>query len=61
MNMKSILVVACLVAVLSAPLAHAGFLPGERVLVEAHNCYPYHGMWNNRIDRALSTTFPCRG
>ena len=58
MNTKSILVMVCLVAVLAAPLAHAGFLPGERVLVEAHNCYPYHGMWHNRIDRALSTAFP---
>lgn len=58
MNKQSILVVVCLVAVLSAPLAYAGFLPGERVLVEAHNCYPYHGMWHNRIDRALNTAFP---
>lgn len=38
--------------------APGGFLPGERVLVEAHNCYPYHGAWANRIDRALSAGFP---
>jgi len=35
-----------------------GFLPGERVLMEAHNCYPYHGLWHNRIDRALETGVP---
>lgn len=36
----------------------SGFLPGERVLLEAHNCYPYHGLWHNRIDRALETGLP---
>ncbi len=34
------------------------FLPGDRVLFEAHNCYPYHGLWNNRIDKALAAGFP---
>src|SRR5262245_30686957 len=24
----------------------------------AHNCYPYDGQWNDRLDRALSTGFP---
>lgn len=35
--------------------AHA---PGSRTLLDAHNCYPYHGRWVNRIDRALSTGTP---
>lgn len=35
-----------------------GFLPGERVVVEAHNCYPYNGRWASRIDRALSAGTP---
>lgn len=34
------------------------FMPGDRVLFEAHNCYPYHGLWNNRIDKALDAGFP---
>jgi hypothetical protein len=32
--------------------------PGSRVLLDAHNCYPYNGRWANRIDRALSTGTP---
>ena len=40
------------------PAGSSGFLPGERALVEAHNCYPYHGLWHNRIDRALEAGFP---
>src|SRR5690349_16029178 len=32
--------------------------PGSRVLLDAHNCYPYDGRWADRIDRALSTGTP---
>jgi hypothetical protein len=39
----------------SAPPTYA---PGARTLLDAHNCYPYHGQWVNRIDRALSTGTP---
>lgn len=39
----------------SAALA---FQPGARVLMDAHNCYPYFGWWNDRIDRALSVGMP---
>jgi hypothetical protein len=28
--------------------------PGSRVLLDAHNCYPYFEWWGDRIDRALS-------
>jgi hypothetical protein len=35
-----------------------GFLPGQRVLLDAHNCYPYNGRWADRIQRALSTGTP---
>jgi hypothetical protein len=35
-----------------------GFMPGERALLEAHNCYPYLGKWSDRLSRALSTGFP---
>src|SRR5262245_19390344 len=34
------------------------FRPGGRVLLDAHNCYPYGEWWNDRIYRALSTGTP---
>lgn len=36
----------------------ASFLPGGRVLLDAHNAYPYEGRWSDRIDRALATGVP---
>jgi len=38
--------------------ARAQYEPGARVLLDAHNCYPYDGRWADRIDRALSTGTP---
>jgi hypothetical protein len=35
-----------------------GFGPGARVLLDAHNCYPYEGKWADRITRALGTGTP---
>ena len=35
-----------------------GFMPGARVLLDAHNCYPEHGRWDDRLDRALKTGLP---
>jgi hypothetical protein len=35
-----------------------GFLPGARVLLDAHNCYPEHGQWGDRLERALKTGLP---
>ena len=32
--------------------------PGTRVLLDAHNCYPYEGRWADRIERALKTGLP---
>ncbi len=32
--------------------------PGNRVMLDAHNCYPYEGQWVDRIDRALATGVP---
>lgn len=61
MTMKIPLLAVCLtmalVTIATADDAR-GFLPGERVLMEAHNCYPYQGRWSNRIDRALEAGFP---
>src|SRR5262250_2943964 len=36
----------------------ARFRPGGRVLLDAHNCYPYGEWWSDRIDRALSAGAP---
>ena len=35
-----------------------GFLPGVRVLLDAHNCYPENGQWGDRLERALKTGLP---
>jgi len=32
--------------------------PGTRVLMDAHNCYPYYEWWGDRIERALSAGTP---
>ena len=32
--------------------------PGARVLLDAHNCYPYFEWWSDRMDRALSAGTP---
>jgi hypothetical protein len=32
--------------------------PGARVVMDAHNCYPYFEWWTDRIDRALSAGTP---
>jgi hypothetical protein len=34
------------------------FLAGSRVLLDAHNCYPYHGQWADRFQRALDAGVP---
>lgn len=36
----------------------SSFRPGSRVVMDAHNCYPYFDWWFNRIDRALSAGTP---
>lgn len=58
---------AITVATFSEPLGHApqtdtqpthAFAPGARTLLSAHNAYPYHRLWADRIDRALATGLP---
>ncbi len=36
----------------------AGFEPGRRVLLDAHNCYPYKTLYADRVTRALATGTP---
>ena len=47
---------ACVAAVFALVLGEAPpdtalaiFAPGARVLLDAHNCYPYDGKWADRI------------
>jgi hypothetical protein len=52
--------VALTVAVCATALATRGkaYLPGGRVLLDAHNAYPYEGRFADRISRALATGTP---
>lgn len=36
----------------------AGFQPGRRALLDAHNCYPYKTLYADRVTRALATGTP---
>jgi hypothetical protein len=38
--------------------ADLDFLNHNRPMLDAHNCYPYVGRWNDRVKRALSAGFP---
>ena len=59
MRIRAGVFAACLIvgAAVSAQ-APAGFDPGRRVLLDAHNAYPYQGRWSDRLDRALATGTP---
>lgn len=57
---SSVLLLA-LVMVASAVRAQGpdlDFLNHNQPIVDAHNCYPYDGRWNDRITRALNSGFP---
>jgi hypothetical protein len=34
------------------------FLNHNEPILDAHNCYPYQGHWNDRVQRALNSGFP---
>ena len=34
------------------------FLNHNRPIIDAHNCYPYEGLWTDRLRRALAAGFP---
>jgi hypothetical protein len=38
--------------------ADLNFLNHNQPIVDAHNCYPYDGKWNDRVQRALNSGFP---
>lgn len=41
-----------------APAPAASSAPGARVMLDAHNAYPYNGRYADRIDRAIATGTP---
>ena len=57
-DVKAILAGLLACAALSAQTAPLNFLNHGRPVLDAHNCYPYEGRWADRIDRALSQSFP---
>lgn len=50
-------VVAVPLAILQAQVP-SGYGPGQRVLLDAHNAYPYEGRYADRIERGLATGVP---
>ncbi len=52
------LIACCPVAPAVKPEHHNPPLPGNRTVMDAHNCYPYYEWWYDRIDRALSAGTP---
>ena len=57
MRALSLFIAVAFLAVLTAQPPGGG-APGRRVLLDAHNAYPYQGRWNDRVDRALATGTP---
>ena len=62
MHFRSLLLVILVAISLCVALARtqptSAPRPGARVLMDAHNCYPYFEWWSDRIDRALSAGTP---
>jgi len=42
----------------SAQTADLNLLNHNQPILDAHNCYPYDGKWNDRVTRALRSGFP---
>ncbi|HEX4266727.1 MAG TPA: hypothetical protein VHY36_02490 [Steroidobacteraceae bacterium] len=42
----------------NAAAANLAFLNHGQPVLDAHNCYPYDGRWNDRVQRALDSGFP---
>lgn len=59
-SVRYLLWIALAVIAPSAVAQHANlkFLNHNRPTLDAHNCYPYEGRWNNRIERALDSGYP---
>ena len=61
MSKKIILIVTAVGLLLSTAVfaqKKAGFVPGTRTMVLAHNAYPDHGKYSERLDRAIAAGLP---
>ncbi|MEO6804315.1 MAG: hypothetical protein ABI197_13835 [Granulicella sp.] len=64
MRHRAISIFALFIAVVASSFpvhaqeANLDFLNHNQPILDAHNCYPYEGQWNNRIQRALDSGFP---
>ena len=58
MRFRTAITCALVIAAGLSAFAQSQLRPGTRVTPDAHNCYPYEGRWNDRIDRALSGGTP---
>jgi hypothetical protein len=52
------LIAGLLVSVLSVTANAQTYTPGSRIVILAHNAYPSHGMYTDRLARALSSGRP---
>jgi hypothetical protein len=51
-------IVVVLGSVSSSQSQPTAIAPGTRVMLDAHNAYPYNGKFTDRVDRALGTGLP---
>lgn len=58
MRLHAAAVLAALLAAGTAAAADLTFLNHGHPVLDAHNCYPYDGRWNDRLQRALDSGFP---
>lgn len=58
--MKKIIIPAALAcaALLIAKVGNGSFSPGSRMAILAHNAYPDHGKYEDRLDRAIASGVP---
>ncbi len=49
---------AATLSIASAQAPDLDLLNHNRSILDAHNCYPYDGHWNDRVQRALRSGFP---
>lgn len=60
---KTVLLFVALTVLPLGVAAHAqknnlDFLNHNKPMLDAHNCYPYDGQWQDRVNRALNSGFP---
>ena len=57
-GMKLWLLLLAAAALLPAQTNPLAFLNHGKPMLDAHNCYPYAGKWDDRIERALKSGYP---